>query len=308
MRPSGFFEWLHEYVLARGIGGIVETVLALLAFGGTLSVLFGSSTIKAAAVVAAIIGILGLLITSTYGRAELRAENALLSELLRRNCEVAFRHMDNSLRINKIHAVNLVKDNGDGHSTITVVATALTDQINVFKIGSGSGWHQPESARRKVKIQVSSIDIDGIGGVRHTCTKHWRPDGKLEILTHLDRPMVPGSTISIVVQLFWPGKNTPLIKKRLPDTFSMKLQVPVEHLICEVILPPGFDAFYEPRVPSRRDFRYSHVRQARDTGHIAFRVDAWEVEPDQRVGILLDLKEPRSSASQVAPPPSVSSP
>ena len=65
---TGFLSWLQNHVLSAGVVGVVEGVLGILSVGGLLSGLLGSPMIKAAAVVAVLLGVLGLFILLVAAR------------------------------------------------------------------------------------------------------------------------------------------------------------------------------------------------------------------------------------------------
>src|SRR5688572_25471836 len=109
---ASFTEYLHDYIIYTGVIGIIESVLGILAFGGVLSVVFGSPTIKAAAVVAVILGVLGLFILLVANRTEWRRRSDRDRRLIRHYCDELKERYEHAWTITSWTCVTTIAPNG----------------------------------------------------------------------------------------------------------------------------------------------------------------------------------------------------
>jgi hypothetical protein len=290
---KSFLGWLRDYVIYTGIVGLVEGVLGILAFGGLLSALLGNSAIKADAIVAVLLGVIGLYILLIANRVEWRSRTELDRRLLQHYCSVLKERHGHSWRIASWVESAVVRANGDASEVITVKAVVECDLLDFFAIRTGPGWNQPEKMRRKVKVKVKSFEVDGIGGTRWDVTSTWLNDGRLEIVSHFGSPARMGDEIVMVIEKEWPGKCAPLMKERQPDEFALKFACAIDYLEYTIQLPEGSEVACDVIGLARGQDEYSLVSKHNGATPTVVLLVAKNIPPRRRVGMRLDLKEPK---------------
>lgn len=289
MRKS-FLEWLQGYAINAGLVGLVEGALAIVAFGGALSALLGTTAIKAAAMFAVTFGLLGLVALLSFNRLEWRNRTDLHRSLLARYCIILAERFNHSWKTTSWQDVVVVSPNGDAEETITVKATVECDTLDFFKIYTGPGWRQPEKYQRRVRVKVRSLEVDGAGGTRRDVTSSWNENGNLEILVHFGEPALRDSEISMKVELTWPGKCLPLMRWRRPDEFALTFIRPIDYLEYQIVLPAGFDAYYDPIGLFRDADDCVFSREGAKGAPITIKLVARNIAQNRRIGMRLDLK------------------
>ncbi|WIV59888.1 hypothetical protein [Amycolatopsis nalaikhensis] len=290
---KSFLGWLRDYVIYTGIVGLAEGVLGILAFGGLLSALLGNSAIKAGAIVAVLLGVIGLYILLIANRVEWRSRTELDRRLLQHYCSVLKERHGHSWRIVSWLESAVVRPNGDATEVITVTAIVECDVLDFFAIRTGAGWHQSERVRRKVKVNVKSLEVDGIGGTRRDVTSTWLDDGRLEVLAHFGSPASRGDEIVMVIEKEWPGKCAPLMRERRPDEFALKFACAIGYLEYAIHLPEGAEVACDPvgLVKGQHDFSLAVKRNGAGPTEVC--LVARGIPPRLRVGMRLDLKKVR---------------
>src|SRR6266498_2226637 len=163
---KSFLAWLRDYVIHVGIIGLAEGVLGILAFGGLLSALLGNAAIKSGAIVAVLLGVLGLYILLIASRVEPRSRSELERKLLARYTKLLRERQAHSWRITSWEESVVIAPNGDSREVITVKAIVECDLLDFFSIRTGPGWNQSEKIRRQVRVRLKTFELDGIGGTR----------------------------------------------------------------------------------------------------------------------------------------------
>ncbi|MEU8631286.1 hypothetical protein AB0C38_03890 [Amycolatopsis sp. NPDC048633] len=290
---KSFLGWLRDYVLYTGIVGLAEGVLGILAFGGLLSVLLGNSAIKAGAIVAVLLGVIGLYILLIANRVEWRSRTELDRRLLERYCRVLRERHGHSWRIASWVECAEVRANGDATEVITVKAVVECDFLDFFAVRTGAGWNQPEKARRKVKVAVKTIEVDGIGGTRRDTTSTWLNDGRLEVIAHFGSPARRGDEILMVIEKEWPGKCAPLMRDRQPDEFALTFACVTDYLEYAIQLPQGNEVACDVIGLVRGQHDYALAVKRNGVGPTEVSLVARDIPPRLRVGMRLDLKKAR---------------
>jgi hypothetical protein len=290
---KGFLQWLQDYAIYTGLVGLVEGMLAVVAFAGALSALFGATAIKAGAMFAVVFGVLGLIALLSFNRIEWRNRVDLHQALLAHYCVLISERFNHQWRTTSWKDVVVIESNGDAREIITVSAIVECDTLDFFTIYTGPGWNQPEKYRRKVKAKVRSLEVEGAGGTRRDVTSSWTDNGNLKILVHFGEPAVRDSEISMKVELDWPGKCVPLMRRHSADEFALRFLGPLGHLEYQILLPPGFDVYYDTIGLSQPKDHYSCVRETVPGGRVQVLLVATDVEENRRLGLRLDLKDKR---------------
>lgn len=287
---KGFIEWFEGHLIKVGVLGVAEGALTILAFGGIMSALLGSTVVKAAAVVVVMLANLGIFIILIAGRRELRRRSERDQVLLGHYCRVLRDRSDFSWRVISWREVITVKSNGDSSTVVTVTAVVESVLLDFFRLCLGAIWNQPHRYRKRVKVNARSLEVDGIGGTRYEVTSSWMPDGRLEFLAHFKSPLNLGEKIELVVELEWPGKCVPLVRYREPEEFRFHFRNRVEFAHYVVILPAGMEAYCQPIgfVPGQNRNSIKSSRNSAGQQELSFM--AYDIPAREVVGMRLDLK------------------
>ena len=105
-------EALQSYVLNTGVIGIVEGLLGILAVGGILSALLGQTGVRAAAIVAVIVAVVGLFVLLVANKLEWRRRTELDRRLLRRYCDRLHERCNFTWKITEWRQVVTIEANG----------------------------------------------------------------------------------------------------------------------------------------------------------------------------------------------------
>jgi hypothetical protein len=287
---KSLLEWLQDYAIHTGLVGLVEGMLAVVVFAGALSALLGTMAIKAGALVAVVFAVAGLIALLSFNRTELKNKVDLHRNLLSRYCSIIYDRFDHSYRTTYWKDVVVVSPDGDAHETITVRAVVECDALEFYKIYTGSGWCQPQRHRDGVRTKVRSLRVAGEGGTRRDITTTWSGVGNLEIIVHFGEPMLRDSEISFQVELDWPGKCVPLMRKRTPDEFVLTFSRPNEYLEYVIVLPSGCEVYHDVVGLVRGQDTFQLSCGPDGEGGTEVRLMAHGVREGQRVGLRLDRK------------------
>ena len=285
---SSFFEWLQDYLLRSGLVGLVEGVLAIMAFAGAASALVGVSAIKTGAAVAVIIGVLGLVALLFASRFGLLEKTELCNRLVARYCALMIDQCGYSWRICRWVDTMLILPNGTTRETITVSAIAECDRMDFFKIYAGSGWPQPERHRKSVRAKVRTVKADGVG-TRPDVTLTWSREGKLQIIGHFYEPVRRGGEVNLQVELDWPGRCAQLMRRHTPEEFAVNFTHGATHFEYRITLPAGVDVYYNTIgfVDGEDNFQCTCGKV--NGGEVEIRLVACNVGRNKRAGLLLEL-------------------
>ncbi|MBB6373790.1 membrane protein implicated in regulation of membrane protease activity [Pseudonocardia eucalypti] len=284
--------WLNQYVLDRGLIGLVSGALGILAFGGTLSVVFGSTAIRAAAIVIVLFANLGLMAYLLASTGESRKTLQRAERLLARYCEVINERLGQSWRIKTYSSYTDIDANGDCRQTVKVSLVVESEHLEFFRIRIGPGWQQSSRIQRRVKADVSSLLVDKAGGVRWDVTKAWLTDGRLEILAHCPMSALKGAEIAFQIDLDWPAKCSRLVRDREPDTFLLSFSRPIEEFTITVVLPRGVKAFYELiNLKESEDCNFGS--EDLQDGRQQVKVSVANATPMRKQGFKLDIRKGR---------------
>ncbi len=289
MRKS-FLEWLEDYVVNAGLVGLVEGMLAVIAFAGALTALLGSVAIKAGAIFAVAFAVLGLIALLSFNRIELKNQVDLYRGLLARYCTTLAERSNHAYRTLSWNDVFIISARGDVRETITVRAVVDCEELDFYKIYSGPGWSQPPRSRGEVRARVRSLEVEGVGGARRDVTTSWSERGNLEIIAHFGEPALRDSEISLQVELDWPGRCAPLMRRRVPEEFAVAFSGPLRKLDYLIVLPEGFDAYHDVIGLNRGRDTFESMRVGVGGRNVEIRLTAHDVDQGRRVGLRLDLK------------------
>jgi hypothetical protein len=250
----------------------------------------GDAAIRAGAVVAVGIGVLGLFTLLVAQRLEGQRRSELDRRLVKRYCNTLEQRYGHACRVKSWKQVVVVDTNGDTHETITLTVTPDCDFLDFFSFWQGpdaEDW--PESARRKVRVKVHSPVRDGRGGTRHDFTLAWAERNRLCVTVHFGQPVPRGGEIEIEAVLDWPGKCAPLVRGDSPEEFVLAFDPPASRVEYTVVLPRhcavrydivGVGAGWHDCALDRRDNKL---------GQAELTLVAHDPPVGRRVGMRLDL-------------------
>lgn len=285
---KSFLGWLDEFVLDRGLIGLASGVLGILAFGGTLSVIFGNITIRAAIIIAVLLANLAFIALLIASRAESRKRVKRAERLLARYCTSINEILVQSWRFVSYHVTYDIGARGDTKQTVKMRLVVESEELQFFRARIGPGWEQPTRMRSKVKAEVVSLLADGVGGVRWDLTSSWLPDGRLEILAHCLNPAPKGTEIALQLHLDWPRKCAPLVRDREPDNFLLGFTRPLKEMSQILTLPRGAEARYElVNFDPSDDFTVESEEIAGRRQQITLRANG--LQPGKKRGLRVDL-------------------
>ncbi|MEU4445808.1 hypothetical protein AB0K14_31090 [Actinosynnema sp. NPDC050801] len=287
---DGFVAFLDDYLADRGFHGLLKAGLGILAFGSVLSAAFGSVAVKAAGLTIAALYVLGSLILLARGQAVLRRKVERREGLLTYYCDLIYEEIHPLWRIDRWEEDVDVAKNGDVTASIVVHAMAQRDELRFFRVRLGSKWDQPMSSRRKVRVSVSSIEVDGTGGTRYERTSNWLPDGRLEILVHLRSTLLKkGDEVRLRLDVVWPQKAAPLMRFGEPDEFVMRVGNPLAYVSYRVAFPAGFDVRCDV-IGLHRGDNYTLTTSSSTGNRAIVQLQAQDVGADRSFGMRLDLR------------------
>ncbi|MEV6610485.1 hypothetical protein [Kutzneria sp. NPDC051319] len=286
----GFIVWFDSYVSRAGVVGLIEGGLGVIAFGGALSVVFGDSAPKAAAVVAILLALMGVLLLLAASRAEWRRRGELSERLLIEHCRAFLQDNQSSWRLMRWIEHHRIDDNGDTVVLVTVHAVVTCDRLRFYRLRMGSGQNQPMKIRGQVHVQARSVAVGGVGGTGHEVTKHWADDARMEVLVHFPVPVYCGSEFSLLIEMRWPARSKRLVRDRLPDDFCVRIRSPLNLLEYTVALPAGEEAFYDPIGFGMDDSHFVLVSRSNSSGCQEISLVGRDVPIDGRLGMRVDLK------------------
>jgi hypothetical protein len=289
---GSFVEWIQDYVVHAGIIGVFEGILGLLAFSGLLSALLGSAAIKATAVIAAGLGVLGLFVVLVVNRTEWHRRTELDRRLIRHYCDELKERYQHAWSITEWDGLTVIAANGDAQQMITCAAVVECDLLDFFSFWDGpnwEGWH--DRMRRKVKIKVRSLTVGQEGGTRSDVTESWASRNRVEVVIHLREPAKRGDTIGMAAELHWPARCLPLVRGECADEFLLSFPTTIGFARHTVVLPRGSEVRFEAVGLDRANGDvYALTSRVNSSGHCETVLEVRDIEGGRRVGLRLDLK------------------
>ncbi|MEO6084823.1 MAG: hypothetical protein ABIQ18_17100, partial [Umezawaea sp.] len=273
----------QDYVIHTGPFGLVEAVLGIMAFGGLLSALLGSAAVKAAAIVAVVIGVLGLYFLLVANKIEWRHKTDGERAVLRRQCDNLESRGQKWRVLRWAHEI-IVQANGDVRETIEVSAVVECDVLDFVSVVAGPHWDWPDRLKPRVRLNVRSVQ----GRTRYDYTYDWIARNRLKVLVHLTEPASRDDVVSFVVELQWPAKCAPLMRGHRQEDFVLIFDKPVEEVKYVVVLPPGFGVFHD-RLGLTADDSTLTSEPTR-SGQVETMLTVLDAPANKQFGMRLDLR------------------
>lgn len=287
-----FIDWLDEFLAERGAADVIKAIVGLLGFAALLGVLLGSTAIKAGAVVSVILAVVSIILLLVADRRRLQKLADRYSRLLTRYCDFIADDPRPTVLVKEWSQLVKIARNGDVEEFVTIRAVSLREQLYFLTLRVGASWDQPHKYKRKVKVNIRSLLVDGQMGPRWNVTSSWLADGRLNLLAHLHDPVEHSQELTIRMERVWPGKCIPLMIHHDPDHFTLRFDraMKIEAATYVVVLPAGCEAHYEPIGFNSSDARFVLNYERNSEGRATFTLRVQGLDPDQRVGMRLELK------------------
>lgn len=167
-------ESFQDHVSDRGLIGVSEGALGTLGFAGLLSSLLGEPAIKAGAIVAALVTILGLFVLLVASRSKLQSRNEVTEQLMRRYYYALESRYHHEWHTRTWDHVISIDRRGNTTEEISCTIVADSEFVDYFTVWSGAGRAWPIPYQRKVRYHVATAMSGAEGGVRPTGTHIWR--------------------------------------------------------------------------------------------------------------------------------------
>lgn len=285
-----FIAWLDDYLAGAGVSALAKAVVGLMSFSVLLGAVVGDVAVKTGGLVAALLLMTSLGLLLLANQRKLHQTIQLQERQLARYCTL-IDEMQGTYHIIKWEQSDVVAANGDTTEYVTIRAKVLCSDLWLFRLTFGCGWPQPPKYRAKVKLRVRNLLIGDIPGASLERTLIWGPDGKVNVIVHLPQPPRVDSEISVALTWIWPGKSAPLMRQRIPDSFTFHFLAPANFARYRVVLPVGCEAYCEPVGFNQGDNGFELYDLADDEGRQQFVFDAVGLGVRRRAGMRLELKE-----------------
>lgn len=284
-----FVDWLDEYLVDVGVRGLVVGGLGVLTFGSLLAALLGEPVIKSAAIVAVLLLALGSFLIVAASCLRWRTRAVMAEAALRRSYK---RQLGDSpyWTVKKWKQTIWVAANGDSVASVILHCVSDRDNLSFFRIRFGSGWDQPSRQRSRVHVQMRSLQLEGVGGVKATEFDHWRDGSQLEVYVEFPTLVPLGGEFRFVADLEWPARCRPLARDGRPEEFCVTAGPAMEVLEYTVVLPPGREACYDPIGFTVAEKGLLLVSRATPDGRTEVYLKAKRLADGRRVGMRVELK------------------
>jgi hypothetical protein len=266
---------------------LIASVVGILALGGTLSVVLRNTDVLIAALGAAMVVVLGRCIALASSRKRWRERAEQDQRLLAHYCDV-LQDRFSYWRIKDWDETVVVDEQGNARQYITVRVLVESEELDFFRVRMGCRWDQPAKYRKKVKVKVRSLEVDGVGGTRPDTTTTWLPDNRLEVLTHFSTALEKDEQLNLAMEIDWPKKAAPLFRGE-PDDFFMRFTRYIEKANLAIVLPPGTEVYMDLIGLRPEEDDYQLEQQVTESG-TEVRLRAFAIEPYRRFGVRLDRR------------------
>ncbi|MFC0548469.1 hypothetical protein [Kutzneria chonburiensis] len=281
-----FIDWLDDYLAGEGPSGLARAVVGLLSFAALCGAILGDIAIRAGAIVAIMLLVLGgglvLLADRRSLQRRIRADQRLIFDYAH-----ALHGRTPGYHITSWDKTIVVAANGDAVDTMKVRARAERTGVQAFYLWFGCGWPQPAKYQRKVHVEVRTLLVDDVPGTRLDRTVVWFPNGRFVVIVQFPSTLEAGNDIYLQLEVAWPGKCRPLIRGEC-DRYTLTLSHLLTQARYKIVLPKGADTYSDPigfqegvTLKSGTDVegRPTHV------------IEAHDVPPNHAIGLQLELKK-----------------
>lgn len=283
--------FLEEFLHGHGPPAVAKAAVGLMSFAVLLGAVFGSTAIKAGALVTAILVIVAAGIALLTRRRVERRELEVHKDLVSHYCRL-LDTMRPSYEVIDWDKTAVIGERGDTHINLKVKLRATHDDFWFVRLRFGCGWPQPSRYRRRIRVTVRNVLVDGSPGTTLRTTVSWPRDGAMAAVAHFHTPPAVNSEVSFTVDLVWPKMCAPLLDGN-PDEFGLMFWQSVNRATYRILPPKGTEVYVEPigKTEEFRGFRLRRRTDESDRQVIIFRLSDPPI--GHRAGVRLQLKETR---------------
>jgi len=287
--------FLEEFLQGHGPPAVAKAAVGLMSFAVLLGAVLGSTAIKAGALVTAILVIIAAGVALLTRRSAERRELEVYQDLVSHYCRL-IDAMRPTYEVVDWDETFIIGDRGDTHARMKIKLRAMQDDLWFIRLKLGCGWPQPSRYRRRVRMTVRNLLVDGSPGTTLRTTSSWPQDGSMAAIVHFHTPPAANSEVSFTIDLFWPKRCAPLLDGT-PEEFVLKFYQPVSRATYQVLLPKGAEVYVEPigKTAEFSGFELSRKADGTDRETITFQLSDLPIR--HRAGVRLQLKEARRRAS-----------
>lgn len=288
---KGLIEWFDKQLLARGTAATVRSVFAIMGFSVAMAAIPGLPAVKAG--VLALVVVLALIFSLVLlrDRLALKQEVRTYQHLLSRYCKFIAGHPKVPYRVAGWEELAVIAENGDTDGEVAIELVTVRKAIYFLQFKFKAGWSQPAKYWKKTKIDVHLLQDNGARVPDSEVTTTWEPDGRLDVIYHLHRPVPSGTKLKLQISWHWPGKSLPLMMHKTDSFFfTFTKASPVDYASYVVVLPRGLDAHFSPIGFEMSDPQFSLFTRV-DKGCNEFVFEGVDIPLNRRVGMMLQVKK-----------------
>ncbi|MGM1058799.1 hypothetical protein [Saccharothrix sp. Mg75] len=179
-------------------------------------------------------------------------------------------------------------ENGDVRQRLLFTISAECDRLDFVSFHDAVDWDWPAKHRDRVRIEVRSPEVDGVGGARLDVTHRRSGDRRLRSFIHFDRPLTRGEEFTAVVEVFWPAMCLPFVLGHGPDRFTSSFGETARLVSHRVLVPKKWAVKFEHVgvLPGRDDYALTVSHNARNQVEASLTVR--DVPGYRKVGLKFD--------------------
>lgn len=287
---STTLENLQDHVSNAGIVAVTEAILGILGFAGLLSAILGESAIRAGAIFATLVCLLGLFTLLTTSRLQLLNRAKTAERLIRDYCFALEERHHHSCQPRTWDQIIRVDARGNTTEEIRCTIVAESDFVEFFSLWAAAGPAWPERFQNKVRFSVTTSTNGDKGGVRPRAVTHaWYQPDRIAITVHLASPLERGNLASFDFRIYWPLKCAPLMRRHSAEDFARIFTAPLESLRYTLVLPKGRQACLDS-IGFGNEISACDIQSSVDeSGHVQFTLTATGIPAEHRIGMRVDL-------------------
>jgi len=288
---KGLIEWFDKQLSAKGTAATVRSVFAIMGFSVAMAAIPGVPAVKVGVLALGVVFALIFALVLLRDRLALKQEVQTYQELLSRYCKFIAGHPKAAYRVASWEERAVIDESGDTDGEVTIELVTVRKAVYFLQFKFRAGWVQPARYWKKTKIDVHLLQDNGARVPDSEVTKTWEPDGRLDVIYHLHRPVPSGTKLRLQISWHWPGKSLPLMMRKTDSFFfNFTKSSPVDYASYVVVLPKGFDAHFSPIGFTTSDSRFS-LGTGIDKGCNEFVFEGVDIPLNKRVGMMLQLKQ-----------------
>lgn len=285
-------EWiafLDEFLRGHGAAAVAKAAVGIMSFSVLLGAVLGSAAIKSGALATT------TLLMSAAGIALLHRLRTQSRELEQQKGLVAQygKMLDEHVATYQIidwDTTFVIDERGDAQERLRVRARAVSAELRFVRLVFGCGFPQPPRFRKRVRLSVRKILVDGTPGTSLSQTITWPRNGTMVVMIHFPEPPKQHDEVSFSIDIAWPGRCAPLVEGH-PDEYRIKFAQPVQHVRYRIFVPPDTSTYSEPIGSEKCADRYRLTTTRTEEGREVVTFEAFDLPALHKVGARLELRK-----------------